>query len=104
MGRQILEGQHIAGGQRDDRLRFGGSCQFSESLQDRQKIFGCPVVTYNHDQGPSRGLLQQDQQEGLGRRGESRDTNTARVLLEVGSYTRKGGQLLYVREEFANER
>ena len=104
MGRQILEGQHVTRGQRNDGLRVGGSGQFGESLKHGQKIFGCPVVTHNHDQGPSGGLLQQNQQEGLGSRGEPRDTKPTRVLLEVGGYTRKGGQLLYVREEFANER
>ena len=103
VGRQILKRQNIARGKADDGVRIGSAAQLVERLQHGDELFGGVIVGNDHNQRPAGGLLQQDQQQSLGGRSKSGDTNTPRALFQMGGHTRKGGQFFHVREEIANE-
>jgi hypothetical protein len=103
VGREILEREHVTRRQRDDRVGIAGGGEFTEAAKDRKEVFNGAVVVDDKDQRASGRTLKQYEQQGFRSRGEARDTNTPRALLEVGGYTREGGKLFYVHEEFADE-
>jgi len=74
-----------------------------ETPEDRNEVFYGAVVVDYEDQRACGGALKQHEQQGFCGGGEAGDTKTPRALLEVGGYTREGGKLFYVREEFADE-
>jgi hypothetical protein len=100
---KILEREHIAGWERDDRLGIAGGGEFTEAAEDGKEVFDGAVVVDYEDQGASGGALEKHEQQGFCGGSETGDTNATRALLEVGGYTREGGKLFYVREEFADE-
>jgi hypothetical protein len=101
--RKILEGEHIARGQRDNRVRIAGGGEFTEAAKDGKEVFDGAVVVDDKDQRTRGGALEKNEQQGFGGGSESGDTNTPRALLEMGGYTHEGGKHFYVREEFADE-
>jgi hypothetical protein len=103
VGREILEGKHVARGKGYDGVRVAGGGEFAEAAKDRDKVFYGAVVVDYKDQGASGGSLEKHEQQGFCSGGEAGDTNPPRALLEVGGYTREGGKLFYVHEEFADE-
>jgi hypothetical protein len=100
---EILKRQHVAGGERDYRVGIGSGGEFAESAEDRNEIFDGAVVVDNDDQRALSAALPKHEQQGFGGGSEAGDTHTPRALLELGGYTREGGKVFYVREEFADE-
>jgi hypothetical protein len=103
MRREILEWEHVAGGQGDDRLRIAGGGEFTEAAEDGKKVLDGAVVVDDKDDRAPGGVLKQHEQQGFGGGGEAGHTDAPRALLEVGGNTREGGKLFYVHEEFADE-
>jgi hypothetical protein len=104
MRRKILEREHVASGEGDDRLRIASGSEFTESAKDRQEILDGAVILDDEDEGTSGGTLEQHEQQGFCSGREAGDTDAPRALLEVGGNTRESGELFYVHEEFADER
>ena len=84
-------------------LRIAGGSEFTEAAEDGKKVFDGAVVVDDEDERASGGALKQHEQQGFCGGSEAGDTNAPRALLEVGGYTREGGKLFYVHEEFADE-
>ena len=103
MRREILEREHVAGGEGDDGLGIAGGGEFTEAAEDWDEVFDGAVVVDYEDQRACGGALEEHEQQGFCGGGEAGDTNAPRALLEVGGYTREGGKHFYVREEFADE-
>ena len=103
MRREILEGEHVAGGEGDDGFGIAGGGEFAEAAEDGNEVFDGAVVVDDEDERTLGGALKQHEQQGFRGGSEAGDTNPPRALLEVGGYTREGGKLFYVREEFADE-
>ncbi|MGB0033828.1 MAG: hypothetical protein WBP77_21765, partial [Candidatus Sulfotelmatobacter sp.] len=80
-----------------------GGSEFTETAEDRKKVFDSAVIVDDKDERASGGALKQHEQQGFCGGGEAGDTNAPRALLEVGGYTRESGKLFYVHEEFADE-
>ena len=95
--------ENIASGKGDDGVGIAGGGKFAEAAKDGKKLFDGMVVFDDEDEGALGGTLEKHEQKGFCGGGETGDTNTPRALLEVGGYTREGGKLFYVREEFADE-
>jgi len=102
--REILEGKDVARGQGDDGFGIAGGGEFTESAEDGEEVFDGAVIVDDKDEWTLGGALKEHEQQGFRGGGESGDTNAPRALLEVGGNTREGGELFYVREEFADER
>ena len=103
MRREILIGEHIARRERDDGVGIAGGGEFAEAAKNGNKVFDGAVVVDHKDQRTPGCALKQHEQQGFRGGDEAGDTNAPRALLEVGGYTREGGKLFYVREEFADE-
>ncbi len=103
MRRKVLEGQHVTGGQCDDRFRIAGRGKFAESAQHRDEIFHGAVVIDDEDQRPLDGAAQKHEQQRFRSGREPGDTNPPRALFQMGGYTQEAGKRFYVREEFADE-
>jgi len=103
MRREILEGEYVTRRERDDGFRIAGGGEFTEAANDGNKVFDGTVIVHDKDKGTSGGALEKHKEQGFCGGSEARDTNTPRALLEVGGYTREGGKLFYVHEEFADE-
>jgi hypothetical protein len=101
--REILVGEHVAGGEGDDGLGIAGGGEFTETAEDGDEVFDGAVVIDYEDDGAGGGALKQHEQQGFRGGSEAGNTNAARALLEVGGNTHEGGKLFYVREEFADE-
>src|SRR5579863_2030758 len=103
MWREILKREHVAGREGDYRLGIAGSGELAESAEDGDELLDGSIVVDDDDQRTLSAALQQHEYEGLGGGDEAGDTDTPRALLELGGYTREGGKVFYVREEFADE-
>ena len=104
MRREILEGQHIVGGQPDDGVRRKRPCQVSQRTDDRQQLIDGAVVIDDDDQRPGDGAMKQRIEESFAGWSESRYTYSPRAALELGLLHAKSRYIFHVREEFANER
>ena len=65
MRRKILKGEHVAGGERDDRVGIGGGGEFTESLEDGDEIFDGAVVVDDNDEGTVGVAAQKHEQQGF---------------------------------------
>ncbi len=83
---KILERQHVARGQGDDRSRLGGPGEFRKSLQHRHQVLGGAVVRYHHDQRPPTAFLEKNQEQGFGGRRQSGHTDAPGTLFDMGGY------------------
>ena len=54
-GREILEGKHVAGGERDDGLGIAGGGEFAEAAEDGNELFDGAIVVDDEDERASGG-------------------------------------------------
>ena len=103
MRREVLKGQHVAGGQGDHGLGIAGSGEFAEPAEEGGEIFDGAIVVYDDDERTLGAPPPEHEQQGFGGRSEAGNTCPPRALPQVGGYTREGGKFFHVREEFADE-
>src|SRR5882724_77605 len=104
MRRLILERQHVAARNLHYRLRIKCTGQLNKRPEHGREFFGSFVIGNDDQQGPSRRLLQQCQEQSFRSRGQPRQTYPPRALAQMGGSTPKGGQSFHVREDLADER
>ena len=90
MRRKILKRQHVASRKAYHRVRIRSSSQFAKRAQHRQQIFGGAIVSYNQHERTLNRAPQQNNDQRLGRRGQSGDTNPPRAFPQMGGGTREG--------------
>ena len=68
MWREVLKGKNVTRGKSNDGLRIGGTGKLAESLQQRDEVFHAAIIGTHQNQRPVCRSLQQNQQQGFGRR------------------------------------
>ncbi len=104
VGGEVFKGQHVMGGQAHHAGRIDGAGKFAAGAKSGFKGFGGLVVGDDHDDRPVGGARHEGKVEGAGGSGESGDTPAPRSKAEVPANAFKGGRVLQVRKDFADER
>ena len=102
---KVFKREYVVGGKADDAVGIDGAGEFAAGFERGFEGLGGLVVGDDHDdRAAGGGVGHEGKVEGAGGGGESGDTTTPRSKAEVPANAIKGGGVLQVRKNFADER
>ena len=104
MGREILEREHVVGGQADDTRGIDGAGELASGFQHGFERFGGLVVSDDEDDRLAGGARHEGNVEGAGGGSQSGDTSSPRIQAQVPDYAFKTRGVLQLRKNFADKR